>query len=151
MSDATARLAMPVIVPGQAQKEMIHNEALAILDAAVQASVVAIGANAPPVDPADGACWIVGESPTGVWAGRSGALAAWTVGGWRYIAPTPGFRVWVAEMGVEARFVAGQWVLATPADVIAPPSGGATIDSQARDAIAALIAALQHHDLLRRP
>lgn len=36
MSDATARFAFPLIAPGQAQKELFHNEALARVDALLQ-------------------------------------------------------------------------------------------------------------------
>ena len=39
MSESTARLALPLIAPGQAQKEVSHNEALAALDLLVQAQV----------------------------------------------------------------------------------------------------------------
>ena len=81
----TARLAMPLIQPGQAQKELYHNEALLVADAAVQASVAAVGLDAPPANPAAGACWIVGSAPTGAWAGRAQALAAFTATGWRFI------------------------------------------------------------------
>lgn len=34
MTDTSARFALPLILPGQAQKEIFHNEALALLDAA---------------------------------------------------------------------------------------------------------------------
>ena len=44
MSDETTpRLKMPMIVPGQAQKELSHNDALATLDLLVQGSVVEAG------------------------------------------------------------------------------------------------------------
>jgi hypothetical protein len=50
MSDErTPRLALPLLQPGQAQKETTHNEALAVLDLVVQASVLAVGTNVPPV------------------------------------------------------------------------------------------------------
>src|SRR3546814_12942418 len=37
----------------------------------------------PPQTPAPGECWIVGDAPSGDWAGWAGALACWTHGGWR--------------------------------------------------------------------
>ena len=40
MSDATARLALPFIAPGQAQKELFHNEALTRIDALLQADLL---------------------------------------------------------------------------------------------------------------
>ena len=81
MVETSARLALPLLVPGQAQKEMFHNEALATIDLALQASVAAVGTEAPPAAPSPGQCWIVGPRPTGDWAGQAGALAGWTAGG----------------------------------------------------------------------
>lgn len=54
MTDTTPRLALPMLQPGQAQKEMFHNEALALLDLATQAVVEAVGVDAPPGDPVPG-------------------------------------------------------------------------------------------------
>ena len=164
MTDATPRLALPMLAPGQAQKEMTHNAGLAVLDAAVQASVLAAGIDAPPADPVPGQSWIVGAAPTGDWIGQADALATWTDAGWRFVAPTPGFRAWVAAEAVDARFVDGAWtlgvaradqlvlgghaMLSTPAGAVADPSGGGVVDSEARAAIAAILAALRHHNLV---
>ena len=51
----TPRLTLPMLEPGQAQKEMSHNEALTRLDLAVQAAVTASGTNIPPDAPEFGA------------------------------------------------------------------------------------------------
>ena len=40
---ATPRWALPLLAAGQAEKELTHNEALLLLDMAVQPSVVAVG------------------------------------------------------------------------------------------------------------
>src|SRR3546814_13955802 len=82
---ATTRLALPYLVPGQAQKETTHNEALIRLDLAVKASALSIGLNISPQTPEHGQCWTVGTSPTGIWAGKAGHLAGWTDSGWRYL------------------------------------------------------------------
>lgn len=146
MTETTARIALPLIAAGQAQKEMTHNEALTLLDVAVQASVVAAGTNAPPADPQIGQCWIVGPAPTGAWSGHPDSLAGWTEGGWRFVAPRDGATAWVTGSDTVARYVAGAWRIAAPA--VATPTGGTTIDQQARDAIAAVVASLRHHGLL---
>ena len=98
MSDATARFALPPIAPGQAQKELLHNEALARVDALVQPSVVAVAVSDPPVAPTAGQCWIVGDTPLGAWAGQPRSLAVWTDGGWRMIAA-----------GRDGHMVDGEW------------------------------------------
>ena len=151
MNDATPRLLLPMLVPGQAQKEMSHNEALTVLDAVVQASAVALGTQTPPTDPTIGECWIIGDAPTGDWAARARNLAIWTAGGWRFVEPTPGFRAWVVEDGAEARFGETGWNAASPAAPIPDPSGGATVDSGARTAIAAILAVLRRQNLVQGP
>ncbi|MBY0520376.1 MAG: DUF2793 domain-containing protein [Sphingomonas sp.] len=165
MSDETsARLALPLLQAGQAQKEVYHNEALARLDLAVQASVVALAVNSPPTSPAIGACWIVGTAPTGAWSAAVDCLAGWTTGGWRFVAPTEGMRVWVAGEAVEARFSGGSWtkgevradrlvvagvpVVGDRQPAIVDPTGGATVDDVARATIAGILAALRTHGLI---
>ncbi|MBM3929133.1 MAG: DUF2793 domain-containing protein [Sphingomonadales bacterium] len=149
MTETTPRLALPFIVPGQAQKEMTHNEALALLAIAVQASVVDIGVNVPPADPTIGDCWAVGSEPVGAWTGRARAIAGWTAGGWRFVAPHPGFAIHVAARGAKATFLDDDWRFAEPAPAIAAPTGGDVVDTQARTAIGAILAALQSLDLLQ--
>ena len=39
MTETSARFALPFILPGQAQKELYHNEALAAIDAALHPAV----------------------------------------------------------------------------------------------------------------
>lgn len=149
--DMTARLSLPLIAAGQAQKEITHNEALALLDLLVQGSVVALGMNVPPVAPDEGECWIVGDTPTGDWSGRAGAVAGWTAGGWRFAAPREGMALWVAEDGGLAWRIDSEWVLAVPLSAIAEPAGGSVIDVEARAAIAAVLDVLVQHRLVVAP
>jgi len=164
MMDATDRLELPLIVPGQAQKEMAHNEALALLDVAVQASVVAVGLDTPPTDPQPGSCWIVGPRPTGAWAGHPGAIAGWTGGGWRFVAPRPGLAAWSMADGTHARCEGSGWtlgrltatelvidgarVVGARQGTITGPDGGTIVDTQARTAVGAVLAALRAHGLI---
>lgn len=163
MSESTARHALPLIEPGQAQKELAHNEALALLDLLAHPAVVAMGTDTPPGDPVPGQCWVVGDSPSGAWSGHAHALAGWTGGGWRFVAPTPGLTVstggdgfarwdgsaWVAGIlsGTSLR-IGGQQVVGARRPAIPDPSGGATIDSETRAALTAVLAALRGHGLI---
>jgi len=61
MSD-TPRLRLPFLSPGQAQKELIHNEALQMLDALVCPVVNMTDGIAPPEKPAPGSCYVVPAS-----------------------------------------------------------------------------------------
>jgi hypothetical protein len=162
--DITPRLGLPLLHAGQAQKELDHNEALALLDIAVQPVVTAIGLDVPPADPGEGACWIVGAEPVGAWAGQGGALAGWTPGGWRFVTPIHGMTVARASDGLTARHDGTQWligelhatgvsiggmrVLGSRQAAIADPSGGTIIDTEARSSVAAALSALRAHGLI---
>jgi hypothetical protein len=160
----TDRLGLPLLATAQAQKEMTLNEALALLDSAVQAVVLAIAPSTVPASPSPGQSWIVGAGASGAWTGHDGALASWTSGGWRFVAPFEGMAVWSLADDVPARHAAGVWEIGTlkaarlfvngdqvvgvrqPA--IADPAGGSTVDVEARDAISQLIDALKTHGLI---
>lgn len=168
MSDeTTARLALPLLQAGQAQKELTHNEALALIDIAVQPIVQGVGPNTPPAAPLPGQCWIVGSAPTGAWTGQAEALAGWTAGGWRFAAPLEGMSAWSSADQSLARYRMGQWevgmvraqrlIIAGAPSVgasqpaIAVPSGGSVVDVNARQSISQIIAVLQYHGLVLHP
>lgn len=163
MAEVTSRHALPLLQPGQAQKEMWHNEAVALADALLHP--LAEGETAtPPAEPEPGRCWLVGAGAGGAWAGRSGALACWTRGGWRFCAPVEGMAVWRRDIGCEARFHAGGWVagridgamlaidgvavVRAQQPAIAAPAGGTTVDSEGRAAINAILNTLRTHGLI---
>lgn len=97
MSDETAILSLPYILPAQAQKHVTHNTALQALDLAVQLAVTDRGSPTPPAGPAEGARHIVGPGASGDWAGQDHAIALFTgAEGWLFTTPLPGWRAWVA-------------------------------------------------------
>jgi Protein of unknown function (DUF2793) len=143
MSESTGRLALPLLAVAQAQKEMTHNEALALLDIAVQPVVQAVAPPAVPTAPVNGQCWIVGAAPAGVWSGRTDAIAGWTAGGWRFVTPFDGMSVWsIADQGIVRR-EGGVWQIAGRQAAIATPAGGGPIDAEARAAIASILSVLR--------
>lgn len=79
MAETTANLNLPFILPSQAQKHVTHNEALLTLDALVHLAILE-EASAPPADPTDGAAFLVGIGPAGVWAGHEKQVAVWQDG-----------------------------------------------------------------------
>ncbi|PAX07014.1 DUF2793 domain-containing protein [Sphingomonas lenta] len=164
MGDSTARLGLPLLAAGQAQKELWHNEALALLDMVACAGVEELGASAPPATPMPGRAWVLGADPVGAWAGHARELAGWTDGGWRFVAPFEGLSVWVVAEKLHATFTGGRWV---PGEVrarrvlvdgvpvvgpqrpaIAAPAGGATVDAEARAGLEQVLAALRAHGLI---
>ena len=145
----TDRLNLPFLSPGQAQKEIFHNEALQALDAVVAACVEEPARNDPPLSPAPGDCYIVGSAPTGAWAGQASAIASFSSSGWRFVAAVDGLSAYVRSTGTDANFRGGAWQYGAAASAaIATPSGGTVIDSQARTAIGQILAALRDHGLI---
>jgi len=162
--NATPRLALPFLAPGQMQKEWFHNEALGRIDMLIGAVVDGPPQPTPPAQPVAGACFIIAAGATGEWAGQEGAIACYGEGGWRFVAPTDGLRAMVRGSGEIAVRRNGSWevglvhaqsvevdglkVLGARQPGVAPPTGGQMVDAQAREAIAGLIAALSAHGLI---
>ena len=147
--ETTHRLALPLIQSGQAAKEIAHNESLLALDLLVGGAVEEPPRNAPPASPVAGQAWIIGPSPTGIWAGKAGQVAGYTAGGWRLIAAVDGMTLLVRSTGTFAIHSGGAWKVGAQAAAAIPnPSGGATVDAEARTAIAAILAALRSHGLI---
>ena len=98
----------------------------------------------PPAAPADGECWLVGASPTGDWTGHAGEIAGYQAGNWLFAKAVEGMRIFDKALGRQ-RIYLGSWQDAT---AVAGPSGGTTVDNEARTAIAGLIAALVANGML---
>lgn len=108
MTDITANLGLPLLLAGQAQKHVTHNEALALIDLLVQGVVQDSHRTSPPAAPLDGHCHIVAAAPTGLWAGQAGRIAGFVNGGWIFIAPRNGWRMSLPD-GDRLQFDAGVW------------------------------------------
>jgi hypothetical protein len=162
--DQTVRFALPFLAPGQFQKELHVNEGLQRIDILLCAMVEGPPTDDPPAGPSAGQAYLVGEAPTGDWIGNSGAIAGFTDGGWRFVAPPEGARVldrvtgepivrrngaWEAGV-VRAREIRvdGQRVLGEQQPPVAEPVGGSFVDLEARTAISTIIASLRSHGLI---
>ena len=159
----TPRLALPFLSPGQAQKEFFVNESLQTLDVLV-AGAVEDTRSAPPSTPTLGVAYIVGASSTGEWAGKTRSIAAFSDGGWRFLTPSEGMRVYVKVSETMAVFRAGEWevgsvrcsevivggqkVIGARGAAIASATGGSTVDIEARAVINEILAGLRAHGLI---
>lgn len=133
----TARFDLPLLFAGQAQKEGFVNETSARIDALLHGAIegeLAI----PPAVPTDGQMWLIGAGPSGAWLGQTGKLAARQSGNWLFATPRDGLKLLNRASGQEIRY-SGSWKAAARP---ALPSGGTTIDAEARTAIAGIVAAL---------
>jgi hypothetical protein len=158
------RLGLPFLSVGQAQKEFAHNEALQILDLLVAGAVEEPPGTTPPASPTLGACYIVAPGATGEWAGKALCVAGWTSGGWRFIPPAEGMNLYVRSTATAASFRSGIWevgqvrgaaliigdeqVVGSRAGAIPSPTGGTTIDGEARASVDAILIALRQHGLI---
>ncbi|CAN5121460.1 hypothetical protein BH10PLA2_BH10PLA2_00420 [soil metagenome] len=162
--DASPRLALPFLVAGQAQKEMVHNEALQRIDALVQPVAQSADLAIPPATPMPGDCWIVADAATGAWVGHDGELAQWTVGGWRFLRPAEGWRCHIFDRGAAMRYDGTLWineavrsdgiyidgdkVVGSRMTDIDSPIGGTVVDSEGRSVINELLTVLRTHGLI---
>jgi hypothetical protein len=162
--EVTPRLALPTLIPGQAQKEFFHNEALQLLDCVVAAAIEEAARNDPPPSPMPGQAYLVGTAPEGDWSGFPDHLATFGTGGWRFVAPVAGLRLVDKSTGIVVAYgstgweagvvrasqilVDGQQVVGARSGAILDPSGGTTADPEARLAIIAILSALRQHGLI---
>ena len=160
----SARLSLPLLIPGQAQKEFFHNEALQTLDILTSAAVEEAARNDPPESPIEGDCYIVGGSPTGVWSGKGQFIACYTSGGWRYVAPFEGMSAYVRATGLSATYRGGTWefgalrgtnlmlggvqVVGGRQAAIPAPTGGSLVDAEGRSTINQILTTLRQHGLI---
>lgn len=144
MDETSTNLTLPYLQAAQAQKHVTHNAALERLDLIVQLVLQSFAETSPPAAPAEGQVWAVGAGATGAWSGEDGALAAWSNGGWLFVAPKPG---WSGVVATELRLWTGSaWVAPDlPALQNLPGVGiGTSHDATNRLAVAAEAVLLTH-------
>jgi len=145
MSQVSPVLALPFIQAAQAQKHVTHNEALQILDLAVQLAVESRSQADPPADPPGGTRHIVPAGATGAWAGQAGRVALHDGDAWRFADPRPGWTAHVLDEGTMVVFDGTGWTApglgATSADLLGI---NATADAVNRLTVAAEATLLNH-------
>ncbi|MEW9613618.1 DUF2793 domain-containing protein [Shinella sp. S4-D37] len=109
MSEQTTLLALPYILPSQAQKHVTHNEVLRMLDALLHLHVAGFGVDMPPESPEEGERHLVGGTPSGAFAPHAGEIAAFQDGAWAFYAPRPGWTLWDAAGEALHVFRDGSW------------------------------------------
>lgn len=93
----TVNLKLPLLEAGQAQKHVTINEALARIDAAVQARVLDRDLAAPPGAPDEGDAYLVAAAATGAWSGHEGKIAFMSNGVWDFMTAEDGWIVFVVD------------------------------------------------------
>lgn len=144
--ETTQRFGLPLLVFGQGQKDLTHNEAISAIDCLLHGRIVRAGLRRPPIGPTVGDAWLIGEPAEEDWVGLEGQIACWTAAGWRFFQPVAGMALWNAELGRCQRFDGLDWRLDPAPALGVPPQplveGGSVVDVQARTALAAVITRL---------
>ena len=162
--EATVRWGLPQLFAGQAQKEIFHNEALTRIDMLLHGAAESADENMPPSSPVEGQCWIVAEGAAAEWAGQARSVACWTEGGWRFVTPRAGLKLWLVDKGysvfydgvgwrqepvrADGLYVDGLRVAGERQPAIPEPTGGIAPDAEARAAIGSILSALRNHGLI---
>jgi len=102
MSELSARLALPYLASGQAQKHVTVNEAFGLIDALIGAAALDRDLTSPPGSPEESDCYLVAATADGAWIGWDNDVAIFQDGAWRRIAPPEGAIVLVVD---EARLL----------------------------------------------
>lgn len=123
---STAQLALPLVMPAQAQKHVTVNQAFAILDTVTQLRVRDSATMTPPVSASEGEAFLVPAGAGGAWESRVGSIAVWGNGGWTYLAPRPGWRAWDEGLSGWQVFDGEAWV----ANAMAVSAGGARLSAR---------------------
>lgn len=158
----TPRLALPLLAAGQSQKDVTHNEALLALDRLVALTVASRTLPTPPPSPAAGQCHIVPAAGAAAWGAAAGSLACWQGSGWLIQTPRDGQTALVADEGlmlvyrgawqafwpVAGLSIGGRSVLSAAPATLSAPSGGSTIDAEARSLLSALLTALRAQGII---
>ena len=144
--DTTPNLALPYLFAAQAQKHVTHNEALRVLDAVVNVSVLDRSLASPPLSPTEGARYIVAPGATGAWTGTTGRIAAFQDGAWAFYIPREGWLAWVADEDILVVYDGAAWMAAGSGSVNPTPLVGVntTADVTNRLAVSSSAILLNH-------
>jgi hypothetical protein len=94
----TPNLTLAELAANQAQPHITSNSAIRRLDAIVQCSVIS-QTNTPPVSPADGDRYLVGDTPTDDFVGHEQEVAAYIGTGWEFFTPQAGWLAYNQDDG----------------------------------------------------
>lgn len=120
---STPNLNLPEIAASQSQKHITHNEALGILDAVVNLSVLSQSVTSDPASPDDGARYLVPAGAAGAFAGHDGTIASYRDGVWTFYIAAAGWRAYVADEGGFAVHDGTNWRGPDPSLISLTPNG----------------------------
>lgn len=102
-------LFMPLWSEGQEGADIVHNEALLIIDILLQGRIKDRDLTSDPASPAEGDAYIVASVASGLWTGQEDNIAYFFGGIWNFITPKEGWRLFVIDELVDIKFTSGAW------------------------------------------
>lgn len=142
----TPNFQLPLLFAGQAQKEFFFNQAISLVDA-LGSNCVVSSAHTPPAAPIDGECYRVSAPGENDWFGHDDEIAVRIGGTWHFVTPYVGMAVFDRAADTLIHYKAGWNAAVEPL----APSGGTTVDLEARAALSELIEALRNLGVFANP
>lgn len=136
---------LPLLFAGQAQKEMSLNQATAVIDALLCATITQ-STNTPPAQAAEGAVYRVVPIASEGWAGKEDHLAVRVGSSWHFVTPRTGMRFYDTQQSKVIVFET-QWNATTE---LSPAQGGSVVDVEARALLGDLIEQLRNIGIFSR-
>lgn len=106
----TPLLGLSEIAEGVANQTTLHNTALRQLETRL-VRALSMTTAAPPSSPVESDSYIIPAGATGAWSGKDKQIAAFIGGGWSYVTPGEGVRLWVNDLDAEYVFNGTAWVV----------------------------------------
>ncbi|RUQ78543.1 DUF2793 domain-containing protein, partial [Brucella abortus] len=115
----TPNFSIPELAAAQAQKHVTVNQALRVVDTAMNLTVIRRDFTDPPVSPAAGAKYIPAATAGGAWTGRENEVAAFVNGQWVFFQPQEGWRCYDQTLNQLLVFDGSSWA---PLDAVSSGS-----------------------------
>ena len=107
-------LGVPKMAENSAGNIAAQTAADLVREALLRGQVADRNLTAPPGSPAEGVIYIPAATATGAWAGQEGKVAIKdqsVSGGWRFLTPWAGLRIWIVDEAVAARWTGSRWAM----------------------------------------
>jgi hypothetical protein len=104
----TPILGLDEISASQSSKEVTHNTALRQLEGAT-IRILDRDLTAPPGGESEGDSYLVDSGGTGAWSGKDGQVAVYISGGWFFLPPFEGLRLWINDEDIAIVYDGSSW------------------------------------------
>jgi len=111
---ATTNFSIPELAAAQSQKHVTVNEALRVVDTAMNLNVIRADFTAPPGSPSEGDKYIPFATASGAWTGKENQVAAYINATWVFFVPVEGWRAYNQTTNELLIFDGTNWAAFTP-------------------------------------